>query len=562
MKIKRNYTLIVGLILFFLAIGFIIIFLKPVEYFNEKIVREMVKSGEDYIPESLIPKNYFSLNQYQTDVQKYIIDISFDDEMKSIIGKVKIYGRLKSKMSTIDLNFYDNMKINNLLLNGKKADYTHDETKLSVETRGSGRKFSLEIEYSGKPHSLYFGSFNITMYEDSPVVYTINEPIFASTWLPCNDLPNDKAMYEIFITADPELTSLSNGKLVDIKIAEDKKISHWKTVYPMSTYLLAINIGNYKVITDECVIGDKKIPLSYYIFPENLSTAKQAFEKHPEYIEFFSNLIGDYPFADEKYSIVEILWKSGAIENQSIIGIGSPFIDSDKEYENLYVHELAHQWFGNSVSPESWEDVWLAEGFATYCEALYLESKDNEQAMSEYMKDKFDYFEKSTLYNPGIDLFSNVVYDKGAWTLHMLRDELGDEKFFEILKRYYNAYKYKNASTFDFKKICEKVSGKKLDKFFDQWVISGKGIPEIEYEIVSKKDNVYLWLNQIQTGYEIYEYPIDVVFTTGEESRVEKYYISTQDTLINLNMKEIPSEIEFDPDTKLLAEFLPAQKNE
>ena len=257
----------------------------------------------------------------------------------------------------------------------------------------------------------------------------------------------------------------------------------------------------------------------------------------------------------EKYGVVEILWMSGAIENQTITGIGSPFITGDKKYENMYVHELAHHWFGDAVTPSSWNDVWLNEGFATYCEALYIEHRDGKDSLAKFMSEKFDYFGKTKLYNPGIDLFSRLVYDKGAWVLHMLRNELGDEVFFEVMRNYYETYKYKNASTFDFKNLCEKISGRNLEKFFNQWLIEGKGIIEAQYDIINQNSNYALRLSQIQTGYDVYNFPLEIEFENGSNKILNDFYIVSADTTIKLNLDNYPERITFDPDVKLLAEF-------
>ncbi len=340
--------------------------------------------------------------------------------------------------------------------------------------------------------------------------------------------------------------------------------------------MISIYSSKYDNFHDVYVSQDKKdsMKIQYYAFPEHLEYAKVDFKDHPKMIKFFSETFGEYPFIKEKYGVAEFLWQLGAMENQTITGIGSNFVRGRKFFNDIYVHELAHSWFGDAVGPKTWKDIWLNEGFATYCEALYDEHNFGGKALRSSMLSKYQDNFPGTLYNPGSNLFSSTVYDKGAWVLHMLRHEVGDSTFFKILRTYYNDFKYKNASTEDFKNVCEKVSGKNLDKFFQQWVYVGEGNIDLDYKWSSEKQSnsnpskgdsylVLVNLNQTQEKYKDYYFPLDIKFTNISDSSLTKsFYITSQDTTLKMELNYKPSNIILDPDNWLLANYNNADNND
>jgi aminopeptidase N len=232
-------------------------------------------------------------------------------------------------------------------------------------------------------------------------------------------------------------------------------------------------------------------------------------------------------------------------------------IGGKKLFEDTFVHELAHQWWGDAVGPKSWKDIWLNEGFATYSEALYYESISGAEALQSTMMSKYSDNFAGSLAEPGPFLFTSTVYNKGAWVLHMLRWEVGDSCFFNILRTYYETYKYSNASTSDFKSISEKVSGKNLDKFFEQWIY-GEGQIELEYKTETVKEGedylIRIQLEQIQEDYEEYHFPLEVkiIFKDSIEKSY-RYEITSKDTLLEIPTSKYPDSIELNPDNWLLA---------
>ena len=224
-----------------------------------------------------------------------------------------------------------------------------------------------------------------------------------------------------------------------------------------------------------------------------------------------------------------------------------------KLFNDVYSHELSHHWFGDAVSPETWKDIWLNEGFASYCEALYKEHVGGAGALRSTMMSKYQNNFYGTVYNPK-DLFSRTVYDKGAWVLHMLRHEVGDSTFFDILRNYYQTYKYKNASTKDFVNICEKISGKNLEQFFNQWVFDGTGIIKLNYSWSAALKDIIINFNQSQTGYEVYKFPVDVEINyTDNSSELKTIFIDQRQQKINIAVGKTVADIKIDPNNWLLA---------
>jgi len=506
-----------------------------------------------------VPDDYASPNQYKINVLSYDLNIDLHPERKTLNGDVTITGVVLDKsLSEIDLNFYDNMEISLLTLNGKPAAYSEKDTRLSIPySQAMPDTFKIRVVYAGTPKREGFSSFVFGELNGKSCVYNLNEPDYASTWFPCNDIPSDKALVDIKITNDSSEVSASNGLLVGVTTNGSRRTYHWKSNYPVATYLICMYSSDYKTFSQKYISLDKKDTMSidYFVFPNQLEDAKKDFEDHPGMLHFFSKTFGEYPFIKEKYGVAEFLWQLGAMETQTLTGVGSNLVSGLKLFTDVYSHELSHHWFGDAVSPATWKDIWLNEGFASYCEALYKESLGGAGALRSTMMSKYGNNFYGTVYNPK-DLFSRTVYDKGAWVLHMLRREVGDSTFFDILRSYYQTYKYKNASTKDFENICEKISGKNLEQFFNQWVFDGTGIIKLNYTWSAGLSNLILDIKQTQTGYEDYKFPLDVkIIYTDNSNVVKTVFIDRRQEKINIPIDKTISEIKIDPDNWLLANY-------
>jgi aminopeptidase N len=483
-------------------------------------------------------------------------------------AKAILFGEIiDSTIDRIDLNFYDNFEIKKVMLNDLSAEYENDGSRFSIPFNYSnGRNFKIEIEYEGTPEKAGLDGFVFGSRKGNSLVYNLSEPTFASTWFPCNDFPADKTLLDIRITNDSNMVSVSNGVLVDVMTNGNRKTYHWRTEYPISSYLVAIYSSDYDHFSDQYISldGSDTMKVDYYVLPDKLEKAKVDFSDHIKMIKFCAQTFGEYPFIKEKYGIAEFLWQLGAMEHQTITGVSSYLIGGKKYFEDVLVHELAHQWWGNAVGLKNWNEIWLNEGFSTYSEALYYENESGKEALQSTMISKMSSSFTGTLSDPGAFLFTNTVYNKGAWVLHMLRREVNDSSFFKILRTYYETYKYSNASTSDFKNICEEVSGRSLDKFFDQW-INGEGEIELEYSSsILKYDNqvkIELGIKQVQDDYEVYHFPLDVqLMYEDSTTKIFSFNISTKDTLLKIISEKDLLNIDLDPDSWLLASIKPAEE--
>ncbi len=508
-----------------------------------------------------IDDDYITQNQKKIDIYKY--DLAFDlyPEKKMFTAKAILTGKvLDTKIESIDLNFYDNFEIKKILLNDLLTEYENEGTRLSIPFNSlSGSEFKIEVNYEGTPKKAGLDGFVFGKRNRTSLVYNLSEPNYASSWFPCNDIPFDKTLLEISITNDSSMVSVSNGVLIDVSTDGERRTYHWRTEYPISTYLVAIYSSDYEYFFDEYISldGIDTMKVEYYVLPDKYENAKADFADHVKMLEVFSQMFGEYPFLKEKYGVAEFLWYAGAMEHQTITGVSSNMIGGKKFFEDTFVHELAHQWWGNAVGPKSWKDIWLNEGFSTYSEALYYEAVSGKEALQSTMMSKYSSNFSGSLAEPGPFLFTRTMYDKGAWVLHMLRWEVGDSNFFNTLRTYFESFKYSNASTNDFKTICEEVSGKNLDKFFEQWVF-GKGQIELEYKTETLKSGedylVRIQLEQIQEDYEEYYFPLEVkiIFKDSTEKSF-RFEIASKDTLLEIPATKYPESIELNPDNWLLA---------
>lgn len=328
-------------------------------------------------------------------------------------------------------------------------------------------------------------------------VWTQGETTEAKYWFPCIDSPNSKFRFEIEIAAPIEYDVISNGKLIS-KIIDDKnQKATWKYIEtnPVPAYLVSVVIGKFSKI--ETLY--QNVPLEYY-WPEEIleDNAMLTFSETPQMIKFFEKYFDTkYPF--DKYTQVAVdNFEFGGMENLSCTTFTRRVLHDKKtslDYKNdllLIVHELAHQWFGDLVTCEGWSHIWLNEGFATYCESLYLENSRGVEefhfslieATDVYFEEANEYYVRpivTILYKHPDELFDAHAYEKAGFILHMLRNFLGEDNFKKSLKQYLDRYQNSSASSNDLVQTIEEVSGIKVQTFFDQWIYR-KGHPEIEIE--------------------------------------------------------------------------------
>jgi len=427
------------------------------------------QARQDSVGDPLYPQ----LGNSGYNVLHYTLDLSVDVASNTITGTATIQAQAIQDLAAFNLDF-EGMNITDLKVNGTNAIYTRSGRELAITPATplkQGEKLTLEVAYNGVPRSARTADLPVTpgwaKYDKG--IYVASEPAGSATWYPVNDHPCDKATYTMSVTVPEPYVVAANGLLQSTRDNGDTTTYVWEERSPMASYLTTVNIAEYELETAE---GPDGLPIRNY-FPRGLpQSVKDVFSRTPQMIEYFSRLWGHYPF--EAYGVVVADTDLGfALETQTLSLFGNQ-VGGRTEAEEVVAHELAHQWFGNSVTPNSWKELWLNEGFATYAQWLWLEHDAGKEVYDERVRTMHSYMSSGTHPPPGSpppdDLFAQSVYVRGGLTLHALRQTVGDDDFFRILKTYASRFKYRNATTQDFISVSEEISGEKLGDFFDAWL--------------------------------------------------------------------------------------------
>ncbi len=432
------------------------------------------------------------------------LNLEVNPAVNFIKGNIITYFKpVKDHTKTISFDLSQQMKVDSVIYHGQKLEITHKNNIVNIklpEELSQGVLDSVSVRYSGAPVSPNSDrSLTISKHKSVPIMWTLSAPYGARNWWACKQTLYDKAdSIDLIFTHPKEYKVASNGVLVSEKIDKDKKITHWKHRYPITEYLIAFAITNYKVYNDYVPLNDEDtVVVTNYVYPEN----KTVFDKSKAVIEImqlYSRLFIDYPFKNEKYGHAQFGW-GGGMEHQTM-----SFMLHFRF--SLIAHELAHQWFGNYITCGSWHDIWLNEGLATYCEYLTYENglgnKDpvkwkSSKLQSITIDDSGSVYVKDTTSLKNI--FSwRLVYAKGAMVLNMLRHEVGDSAFFGGIRNYLTDKKLANgfAKTSDFKRHIEKAANRNLDEFFNNWIY-GQGFPFYQIFWKQNKNNeLYLKIHQ------------------------------------------------------------------
>lgn len=443
------------------------------------------------------------------------------------------------------------------------------------------------IQYSAQPNAgMYFSEDH--SQKGQFFMYTYGAGEMKANWLPIYTDYNDKFSSEMIVTVPPPYTAVSNGTLVDVRRQEDgDRTFHWKQDLPHSQYLIALSIGEFEKKEMAPALGS--IPVGYWVPKGRLEEGANIFRNTTKMIEFFSRRL-DYRYPWSKYDQIAIPdYGPGAMENTSITGhrtsvlrkdrapedFGSPDFERYSSVwtaENLVSHELAHSWFGNTVTCRNINYLWLNESFATYCHLLWDEESlgkerfdwDRQEALDEYL----NYVKTSHIvrpleyayYDTVSDMYtSQLTYLEGAIVLHMLRRILGDEDFFRALSHFLHKHEFASVTSSDFKIAIEEAVGKNLDWFFDDWVYGG-GHPifEVSYVFLKDRNLVDLSVRQVQPiikGQDLFTLPVDVTIVTPKGERREVVWVKSGSDRFPLRCDEEPLMVSFDGGGALVAEI-------
>jgi len=427
------------------------------------------------------------------DITKYEISLTINDQTHFINGMVKAYVTADEALTTMEYNLIG-LTVSQVKVNDVISTFTHQNGFLNINLNVSpGQQFTTEVTYSGTP-SLSPAPYNIGMIFSASTVFTISDPDASRYWWPCYDHPWDKAIVDLHITMRSDWLVACNGlrqSIVDN--GNGTKTHNWIGSNPMTTYLACITAGPYVEINQTA----GTIPIQNFVTQAQYNNAVTDFSTLPSILQHFETLFGPYPF--EKYgNAVVSMTTYGAMEHQTMTTLGMQFITGNHSGEVIIAHELAHQWYGNCLTPLTFKDVWLSEGFATYSEFLWTHKSLGWQSACAYMNSSIQQYyinfenANSGLYNiiydpPFWGYFYPWSYEKAASVLHMLRLKIGNANFFQLLQNWFTTYHNGNVITAEFQAMAEQISGQDLNQFFQQWIYS-RGIPSVEYTVFSSAD--------------------------------------------------------------------------
>ena len=502
------------------------------------------------------------------DIKFYKIDLNVNDTTTFIKGNVLILSEIKaSKLDTFRFELYSGLIIDSITIHNQSIRFVRNQDVVSVilpASQKQGQMLSVVIYYKGEGTNKGFFSPLASQSDNFwkiSITWTLSEPLGAKYWFPCKQyLPDKVDSAWIFITVPNHCKAGANGVLSGISKIDSTHVRYeWKTRYPIAYYLLSFAVADYQDYSFYARLNDKdSLLVQNFIYnrPQYLETNKGLIDKTADFLKYYSDLFGTYPFLKEKYGhcLAPI---GGGMEHQTMTTLSN--------FGNTLIsHELAHQWFGDLVTCATWQDVWVNEGFASYCEYLVLDKLPlNESSLGWIQLAHQNALSEphGSVYIPKEDsenefrIFSyDLSYKKGASIIHMLRYELdNDSLFFKILREYLNDFKDSVATGKDFFTIVNRLSGQNYNWFRDQWYY-GKGYPIFDITWKSQNRQLSILSNQTSSDTSVSffksHFSIKLHFSSGDTT-IRLFQEKPLETFTIPINKEVVS-LDFDPDEWLL----------
>ena len=457
------------------------------------------------------------------------------------------------------------MTVTTVSRDGKNVAFTHTDNHLRLPLDGAraGEDVTFTIAYHGIPAN---GLRLLNNIHGDRCAFSENWYNEARQWLPVIDHIADKATGEFIITTKSDYQVVGNGTLVEeADLPGGLRRTHWRQDEPIAPWLYALGVARFVVLHGPVVRG---VPLSFWVFPQDAERGLPKLEKDARgAFEFFSERVGPYVY--DKLAHVQAAGMGGGMESTTNIFYGEKSVAATTNNTLPIVHETAHQWFGNSVTESDWNDVWLSEDFATYFTLLYTEYAAGREAFVDGLRRSRDNVLRAEKAQPNTPVVhanfresgdsapnTQFAYQKGGWTLHMLRDRVGTDAFWRGIRAYYRAHMNGLATTDDLRHAMEAESGQDLRPFFTQW-LTQSGVPAIEgtwhYDAAAK--NVMVGIRQTQPG-DPYVFPIDVAVTPASgPTRIVRLQMQGRGVAATIAMDAEPTSVSLDPNVWLLADF-------
>jgi aminopeptidase N len=404
-------------------------------------------------------------------VEHYDLDLTYQVGPNRLAGHATISAVATQALSGVSLDLAG-LRVRRVLVDGRPAKFSHRQHKLRIKPDRAiafGAEFRVEIRYSGNPRPIsgQWGEIGWEELTDGSLV--ASQPIGAPSWFPCNDHPADKAGYRISLTTASPYSVLVTGNPVSRRRGASTTTRVFEQRQPTPTYLMSVQIGLYEEV--ELAAGPVRQRAAV---PGRLREHfGRDFARQGEIMQTLQRFFGTYPF-DEYVVVVTEDELDDPIEVQGMAVFGANHIDGRRTYERLAVHELAHQWFGNSLTVADWRHIWLNEGFATYAEWLWSDVSGGPSTRAHALEWHARIAAGPAdlrIADPGVArMFDEQVYKRGALTLYALHRRMGDERFFALLRAWTAEHRHGTVTTQEFIALAEQHANQPLASFFAAWI--------------------------------------------------------------------------------------------
>ena len=505
--------------------------------------------------QDLYPKNE------SVDIKAYVFGLELNDTNNVIKGEAQITVDFRNGAEPFSLDLIGKsgrygMEVTQLLEGDTPVKYEHANNKITISPKtGNPLTRTYNLKYEGIPRR---GLVIDTTKFGQRSFFGDNWPNLARHWLPSIDHPYDKATVEFRITAPEHYDVVATGKKIEEShLGNGYKLTTYKEAAPVAMKVVTIGVTKFATKLID-VVHD--IPVTAWVYPENRLDGFSDYKVASEVLAYFIERIGPYSYAKLANMQAKTQW--GGLENAGTIAYFEDSVTGENTVEGLIAHEIAHQWFGNSATEDSWNHVWLSEGFATYFSILYMEhAYGDEKRKDELALDRkqiIDYYKQRpapivdlTIKDP-MKVLSTNTYQKGGWVLNMLRHKLGDVTFWKGIRNYYKTYRNANAMTVDFRKVMEAASGMDLQDFFQQWLFT-KGHPQIKWSWSYKRGKVKITLEQLQ-DHHVFHFPIEIGLVYDDEVTMITREVDKKSLEFEIETDSRPNTIVLDPEYWLLFE--------
>lgn len=508
------------------------------------------------------------------DVLNYVFKIELSDSTDEIVAEATVDVRfLVDGNSELRLDLTNaspalqgkGMTVSRVISDGKAVVYRHEKNAVLIKLPSAskaGQRSKYTIFYNGVPET---GLKIANNKYGERTFFSDNWPDKGRNWLPTIDHPSEKAMCEFIVTAPNHYQVVSNGlKLEETDLTGNKRRTHWKQSVPIASWLYVLGVARFAV---QYVDEFEGRSIQTWVYHQDRDAGFHDFGGvTKKVLAFYSDAIGPYSY--EKLANIQSNSVSGGMEAASAILYSESSVSGDRSlrWRNVIIHEIAHQWFGNAVTEKDWDEVWLSEGFATYFTLLFIEhqyGRDEFVAGLRSSKKSVDAFyltdPKYRLIHDNLkdmkDVTTSQIYQKGSWTLHMLRGVVGTENFWKGIRIYYQRHRDSHATVADFRRVMEEVSGKDLSGFFDQWLykpgtLKYKG----SWSFDGSNNRVNIKLDQVQSDGSLFKMPVQVaIYYRGQaKPQMETVLANARSNVFTITAEGRPEKVILDPDMWVL----------